>query len=103
MTHTVPIGPELDPVTPPGESGESDDEECQEEENDYQNLFWDGALPAADGEIARQFAKTPPAEQIELTTKVYTFLRALESNPLTLKAKSRQLTAMLSLPDSNHI
>ena len=102
MTRNVPIGgPELNPVTQPGESEESDDEEGQEEENDYQNLFWDGALPAADGEVTRQFAKTPLAEQIEFTAKVYTFLRDPASNPLTLNAESRPLAAMLSLPNSD--
>ena len=103
MARTVPIGPELNPVTQPGESDESDDKEVQEEENDYQNLFWDGALPAADGEVARQFAKTPPAEQIEFTAKVYTFLRDPASNTLTLNAESRPLATMLSLPDSTNL
>ena len=100
MTRTE-IGPEREAVTQHESSGESEVEEGQDEENEYQNLFWDGALPAADGEVARQFAKIPPAEQIDFTSKVFTFLSDPDANPLTLNAENRPLAAMLSLPNSN--
>jgi len=100
MSRTT-TGPENDPEEREESEEEHEEDNDPDEEIEHQNLFWDGALPAADGEVALQFAKTTPADQIEFTTKVYTFLLDPNANPLTLNAETRPLAAMLSLPDSN--
>jgi|AntRauTorckE5430_2_1112549.scaffolds.fasta_scaffold04216_1 hypothetical protein len=60
-------------------------EACKEA---YQNVFLSGQLPAVDDAVAKEYAKSTPAEQRELTTKMFTFLMMDPiRNPTTLNAE----------------
>jgi hypothetical protein len=53
-------------------------EACKEA---YQNVFLSGQLPAADDAVAKEYAKSTPPDQRELTTKMFTFLMMVPIQP----------------------
>ena len=67
----------------------------------YENSIWDGELPAATGNLAKEFEKISIEEQKALSTSVLTYLLDPESNLTQLNAENRPYTALINVPHSN--
>ena len=80
-----------------------ENESSSESEDEYVNSIWDGQLPAASGNLAKEFDKIPIEDQKTLTTSVLTFLLDPNSNLTQLNAENRPYTALVNIPHSNII
>ena len=69
----------------------------------YTNNVWDGELPSATGITAKEFEKTPTADQTTLASQVYTFLSDQTSTLTQLNAEQRLFTLLVNIPQSNII
>ena len=81
----------------------AENESSSESEDEYVNSIWDGQLPAATGNLAKEVNKIPIKDQKELTTSVQTFLLDPESNLTQLNSENRPYTALINVPHSNII
>ena len=69
----------------------------------YENTIWDGELPSATGNLAKEFEKIAIIDQKDLATSVFTFLSTETSNLTQLNAENRLYTALVNLPYSNEV
>jgi hypothetical protein len=74
-----------------------------ESEDEYVKSIWDGELPAATGNLAKEFQKTSIEDQKTLTASVYQFLKDQDSNLTQLNSEHRPYTALVNVPHSNLI
>jgi hypothetical protein len=67
----------------------------------YENQIWDGTLPAATGDIAKEFHKLTTDDQTNLATTVYDFLQDNTNDITKLNAEHRLFSIIINVPQTN--
>ena len=93
-----------DSVHDPEEDIGLDGNPPEDEEEPYQNVVWNGDLPAPTGKVPPEIHKSSLNEQQANAEAFFTFLRAENRNDLLLNDDNNPITtALLQVPKSNRV